>query len=417
MASVVKITYNEDTNNLKISCNNNVFDVSRICNISIKEWAFPFSKKGIKWNGIYDELRDFTDEDDFVVYFNGDSLSFEILKYALSETPAKLISTNNVVVIVYNENPFTTRITVNGIVFDTTRIQNRSIDEWVNPIHIRDLNWNGIYKELENYIGIDVFNIQFVGKQEFMKLLVQNCPKNIDVTYRMPNNISGKNKSKIFNSNDTSKINVTSNINAQDISAVTEQVKDKMKQEITDEEIDKNLENIPIKNAFIRKNAMAICAVISIILIFLPFCAFGVKATSADIEVSGQAVKATGFSALFGIEELKTMGNNKTFFAAFLFIIPVLIVVMNYIKQLKPYRRIIAIVAPTISILFEIITLISLRSHVIKYFNAAGGGDTSGVKFTTTPQIGFWLLLVSYILTAVIGLITYYGLNISKSKK
>lgn len=416
MSSTVKITYREEPYSLKMVCNDNTFDTTRIKGMPINEWAFPFSKKGAKWNGIYDELKEFTSEDDFIVYFDGDEDSFETIKYSLQDTPARLISTSNVVVILYSENPFTTKITVNGSVFNTTRIQNRSIDEWINPIHIRDLNWQGIFKELEDFIGIDIYNIQFVGKQEFMKLLVENCPPTVDVTYRMPNNIGTGNKKETVNLKFSNTAKSESKLNVQNISAVSGQVKDKMKQEISDDELNQNIDNIPIKNAFIKKNAMAICAVLSIVFTFLPFCGFGAKAEVADASALAE-VKASGFDALFGIEQLKVLGNNKTLFAITLFLIPVLIIVMNYIKQLKPYRRLIAIVAPAASIVCEILTVIFLRSHVVKYFNAGGGADVAGVEFNTSLKIGFWLLLASYILTAVVGFITYYGLQLPKKKK
>lgn len=104
MESIVKMVYKKDLNILKISCNGKAFDVSRIKDIPIEQWVFPFCSKGVKWNGLYEELKAFTERNDFTLHFDSDDTSFEIVKYALSETPAKLIGTNNIVTILYNEN-------------------------------------------------------------------------------------------------------------------------------------------------------------------------------------------------------------------------------------------------------------------------------------------------------------------------
>lgn len=146
MKPIVKIIYQKESNELKISCADKTFDIARIKDMPIEQWVFPFCSKGVKWNGLYEEMKTFTESEDFTLHFDSDNTSFEIVKYALAEMPVRLVGTNNIVTIIYNENPFTTKITVNGSVFNTTRIQNRSIDEWLNPIQIRDLQWNGILK-------------------------------------------------------------------------------------------------------------------------------------------------------------------------------------------------------------------------------------------------------------------------------
>ena len=412
MQTIVKIAYRNEPNSLKITSEDKVFDTSRIENMQVQEWAFPFCIKGVKWKGLYEELKQFTGKSDFIIYFDGQDDAFEIIKYSLEDVPVKLISTNNNVVILYSENPFTTKITVNGKIMDTTRIQNRSIDEWIKPIQIRDLSWKGIFKELEDFIGIDVYCIQFVGKQELMNPLINECPKNVDITFRSTSFTSKNNSPKITNQMKNNNVvnfmsDITSKVNAQNIAESSAQVIDKFKKQVSDEEINNNIQSIPIKNEFIRKNAMAICALISLVLTFLPFFGFSVETVGYE-----EKVTVTGITALFG--------ENRTIISLTLFIGPILIIIMNYINALKPYRRIIALLVPLLCIIFEIFTAVALRSVVMNTMGIAdSAAKTLGgsIDYNTSLMIGFWLILLSYVLTAIIGFITYYGLNTINNKR
>lgn len=407
MESIVKMLYKKDLNILKISCNGKAFDVSRIKDIPIEQWVFPFCSKGVKWNGLYEELKAFTESNDFTLHFDSDDTSFEIVKYALSETPAKLIGTNNIVTILYNENPFTTRITVNGNVFNTARIQNRSIDEWINPIQIRDLQWNGIFEELSEFIGTDIYKIYFVGKQEFMKLLIDKCPKNVDVFYRDPKIAEKVNKIKqpVKSTPNTASNNIPK-VNMESVSLAAKKAAEKLKVTSSDSETSENLNQIPIKNAFIRKNIMSFCALISIIFAFLPFASFSAKAG----DVTGNKISVSGFETLFGVNEIK-VGSNSSIFGLILFLVPIIIIVMNYIKPLKPFKKYIAVGAPALGIIGEFITFFDLRGTFKTFI------QDEGAKLSSSLGIGFFLILVSFILTAVVGLMIYHGMQLPKNKK
>ncbi|WP_195368926.1 zinc ribbon domain-containing protein [Coprococcus comes] len=180
----VKATYIKDNGELKITYNEKKFDTSRIKNISIEQWAYPFLNKGIKWNGLYEELKDFTGCTEFILQFDSDEESFATIKNALASQPVKLVGTNNTVTIVYSENPFSTRITINGKVFDTTLLQNRCIDEWIQPFQVREVHWNGIFKELEDYIGTDKYTVYFMGDQKLMSYLIDACPETVSIFYK-----------------------------------------------------------------------------------------------------------------------------------------------------------------------------------------------------------------------------------------
>ena len=407
MKPIVKIIYQKESNELKISCADKTFDIARIKDMPIEQWVFPFCSKGVKWNGLYEEMKTFTESEDFTLHFDSDNTSFEIVKYALAEMPVRLVGTNNIVTIIYNENPFTTKITVNGSVFNTTRIQNRSIDEWLNPIQIRDLQWNGIFEELETFIGTDIYTVNFIGKQEFMKLLIDKCPKSVDVFYRDPKIAEKVNKGKQkMKSLPDSTSNVLPKVNVDSVSIVAKKTAKKLKNTASNSEASENLHSIPIKSPFIRNNIMSICALISVIMAFLPFASFCAKAG----DETGNKVSVSGFETLFGIKELK-VGTNNSIFALILFIVPVPIIVMNYIKPLKPFKKYIAIGAPALGIIGEIITFLDLKGLFKTYI------VEEGTELKATLGIGFFLILASFVLTAVVGLIVYHGMELPKKKK
>ena len=408
MQNIVKIIYKKQTNELNITCSDKVFDVSRIKDVALEQWVFPFSAKGTKWKGLYEELKLFTESDNFILHFDSDNDSFEIVKHALSNVPVKLVGTNNIATIIYHENPFTTKIMINGSVFDTMLIQNRCIDEWINPIKIRELRWDGLFKELEKSIGTDIYTLYFVGEQKFMELLIDNCPENVNIFYRDPKITSQAYKTQ---SAANAVSNIASKVNEDNISAVKNKAINAIKQSAENTDNTANTDHIPIKNSFIRNNILALCAACSLIFLVLPFASFSVGAATEDIVVESTKVSVSGFEALVGVKEIK-IGSNSTIFAIFLLIIPLLIITMNYIKPLKSTKKWIAIGAPVIGILFEIITLLDIK----KIFNTFLIAEEE-VKLKTSLGIGFFLILISYILTIIVGLIIYHNMRLPKKKK
>ena len=254
MNKTVKIKYDPEEKKAVITYEGRSFDTSRIDGKPIEEWAYPFIIKQVRWNGLFDELCSFLGgEKNYVVLFEGADADLEVLKGALSETTAKLAGTNNKVSIMYNNTQLTTKISVNGKMLDTSKIQNRSIDEWINPIQFRDIKWEGIFKEIENEVNTDIYTIRFMGKQEDMKVLMDACPQNVDIVYgaARAGRSGGAASSKASGTgNGISAGNMIGNIKGAVGSVNAGSVKDiagKMTQEVSDEEINKNLENMPIK--------------------------------------------------------------------------------------------------------------------------------------------------------------------------
>lgn len=411
MGKTVKIKYDSNTFETRIMFGERIFDTSRINGKEISDWAYPFIVKNIRWNGIYDELKSFVGETEkFQIQFDGAEKDLDVLRTALKNTSVRVAGMNNKVVILYKREPLTTKITVNGKVFDTSKLQNRYIDEWVSPFQFRDVKWDGIFQELERFIGTDLYTIQFVGEQDDMKELMKTCPENVDIFFKPPVAEPQSNNSVAHDAT-KARGNLRQNFSEKNISQIAENAIGKMSQKVSDEEINQNLQSIPIKNEFIRKNAMAICAVLSIIFAIFPFIKAVTETSSEYTDAISAGITLNGFTALFG--------SNGSLVTAILFLGPILIIIMNYIPQLKPYRKIIATIIPALCILFEILVFFVLKSTI-----TAGTDSVSSMaaeigvdqETSVTPQIGFFLLLLSYILTAIVGYITYYGMKLPVKK-
>lgn len=184
MAKKVKIQYTAEPPHTEITADGKQMDTSRIEGRRLEEWAYPFFVQKVHWNGIREELKAFTGTDDVHIQFQGTEQEMRILQDAVKGTPMRVAGTNNRVVILYNRDALTTRITVNGKMFDAARLQNRSIEEWIEPFQFRDLRWDGIFQELENALGTDEYSIQFAGDQEDMRELMQHCPETVSLTFK-----------------------------------------------------------------------------------------------------------------------------------------------------------------------------------------------------------------------------------------
>lgn len=442
---IVKGIYKKDKDQLTFTYNDKIFDTSVIKELSVKQWAYPMMYKGTKWNGLYEELSRFVGEKEFALQFDSDEESYNTVKEAMSEYPVKLVGMSNSVIIKYSENPFTTDITVNGRNFDAELIQNRCIDEWIAPFSIRNIKWDGIFEELAKAIGVDTYTINFEGDRSFMNMLIDNCPAGVNVFYYTPknetiggskkklsstgkvdsrnNNVANKSNNNVSNGGNRSgagNINGNGNQsynNAENQSTSQGFVKPNMesvkrathalKESMTSAETVENMDNIPIKNKFIRNNIMTIIATISIVFLFLPYVGFKAELMG----VSQKILSSSGMGAIFGMKDIK-VGTNTSIFAIFLLIVPIIMIVMNYIKPLNPYKKIIAVVMPIVGIVMDIVTLLDIKSLINSYAKLAGADSMIHMSI----GIGFILIIVSYILMAVCGLMIYHNLKIPKRK-
>lgn len=403
MENTVEIIYRKQTNELNIRYGDKIFDTSLIKDIPLEQWVFPFYAKGTRWRGLYEELKLFTGNDTFVLHFNSDKDSFVTVKHALNDTPVKLVGANNIVTIIYHENPITTKIVINGNVLDTNSIENRYIDEWIAPIQIRGIQWNGVFNEIERLLGTDIYTLYFVGEQKFMELLIDNCPETISIFYKDPQVANPVHNSKMSAS-------AASKITLDNISNVAGKALKTIKENSEESaENNANTNNLPIKNTFIRNNIMTLCAICSILLLFLPFASFSATASIENAEMTSRESSISGFEAIFGIKDIK-IGANSSIFALFLLIIPILIIAINYIRISKLPQKWIAVAAPALGIIVEIITLLDIRKLYKTFIT------TEGVTLKTSLGIGFILIFIVYLVTIIIASVIYHNMKLPKKK-
>lgn len=204
MSKTVKVTYNSETLMTEITVDGQSFDTSRINGKEIADWAYPFMMRKIKWNGFYDEMVEaLGGEKSFDLIFDGSEDDLNELKEAWEDAPVNIISeecSGNNVVIEYDEDTLSTNITVNGVPFDTSRINGKEIDDWVYPFMMRKVKWDGIFEELANVTGSEEYTIEFSGSNSAMKVLMEECPEDVEIIKNK--NKSADNKAAVNSNND-----------------------------------------------------------------------------------------------------------------------------------------------------------------------------------------------------------------------
>lgn len=186
MSKIVKVTYNAETLETQIIVDGQPFDTSRINGKEIADWAYPFMVRKVRWNGFYDEMiAALGGEKAFDLVFEGSEEALAELKESLEDAPVNFISgdVRNIVVITYDADSLTTQITINDQPFDISRIDGKEIDDWVYPFMMRKVKWDGIFEEMRNVLGTDEYEIHFSGKRAAMKVLMEECPETVSITY------------------------------------------------------------------------------------------------------------------------------------------------------------------------------------------------------------------------------------------
>lgn len=190
MNKLVKVTYNAETLETVINVDGQSFDTSRISGKEIADWAYPFMVRKVRWDGFYDEMvAALGGEKAFDLVFEGSDEALAELKEAWEDAPVNVVSgeQGNIVTIMYDADSLTTEITVNGQPFDTARINGKEIEDWVYPFMMRKVKWNGIFDELKSVLGTDEYDIQFSGSRAAMKVLMEDCPETVTISYQKSN--------------------------------------------------------------------------------------------------------------------------------------------------------------------------------------------------------------------------------------
>ena len=188
MGRTVKVVYHADTLQTEITVDGEPFDTSRINGKEIDVWAYPFMLRKIKWNGFYEEMVEaLNGEKEFDLIFEGSEKALAELKEAWEDAPISIITQENLplVKITYNENPLITEILIDGKVFDTSKIKDMEIEDWVYPFLVKKIKWNGIFDELAQAVGSESYVIQFVGDTQFGELLKSECRWKRIINYKI----------------------------------------------------------------------------------------------------------------------------------------------------------------------------------------------------------------------------------------
>ena len=198
MANKVEVIYDDKTLETLITVNGKSFDTSRINGKEIADWAYPFMMRKVRWNGFYDEMvQALGSQKAFDLVFEGSDEALAELREAWENAPVNVVSgssTENAVVIVYDENTLTTEITVNGQPFDTSRINGKEIADWVYPFMMRKVKWEGIFEELAKVVESQEYTIQFSGSNAAMNELMEECPESVSIQKNKGNYLQTSNE-------------------------------------------------------------------------------------------------------------------------------------------------------------------------------------------------------------------------------
>lgn len=141
---------------------------------------------------------------------------------------------------------------------------------------------------------------------------------------------------------------------------------------------------------------IGLCAV-SIIALFLPFLT-----VSAEVDIMGYSggskQSTTGFTAI-----------QEGFFGILLLVGPVVLALLDFIKPLEKYKRILSVAIPVACFVDLIIIIFQANSAS---FNAGGGGF--GVEANVSIGIGAILAGLSYIACALLGAKMYHNVKFDK---
>lgn len=400
MGNLAKIKYCSEPLSVSIFVNGERMNTDKIDNVRIDEWIYPFKNKNAVWYGLEKEIKKLVNNNDTItIEFDGDINSRELLKKMLPNVTVKVGGASNIINILYDDKNFTTKIVINGEIFDTSTIQNRAIEEWLEPINIAGINWKGVFNEIEAQIDSKEYTINYIGSAESMIKLIEKAPSTVSI----------KSKSVVDKKNTTTSgssiVNNIANIGSKISSGATSAINNKK----TSSYKEKSNDNVKLNsNNFFINNLQKICAFMCYIFYFLPF-AKAVFEAENEYASASDSLTVNGFTATFG--------GSGTFVGITILLGPAIIIALDYIAQLKPYKKIISTIGPLVCILFEIMTFIALKGTMKSGANISGDMvEETEMSTKVGIQYGFVLVLIMYIVMGIAGYISYYGLKLPGKK-
>lgn len=157
-----------------------------------------------------------------------------------------------------------------------------------------------------------------------------------------------------------------------------------------------SFQNREINKEFILKNINTILAVFTILLMTLPMVVLKPWYATNSVAISGIDL-ATGVAFT---DESSAYPN---FFACLMILIPILSIVVNYVKQLAKIKKIVLLVAPTA----VIVCLFLAKNLFASVMNEE-------INKMVTTSLGFWLYLIASLIWLVVNFLQYENLPLSK---
>ena len=190
MSDLVKVVYDGDIHTAIITVNGHPFNTKKIDGKEIADWAYPYTLRDIAWKGFYAEMVDaLNGKKSFDLLFYGPDTALRELATSLRGMPVR-VAADNEVKISYDDNEQHTDIKINGKRLDTSDLNGRSITEWVRPFSSHGVKWNGIFTELADIIGSEIYTVKFIGSSRSMTELIIERPESVNIIFE---NIDTKN--------------------------------------------------------------------------------------------------------------------------------------------------------------------------------------------------------------------------------
>ena len=150
----------------------------------------------------------------------------------------------------------------------------------------------------------------------------------------------------------------------------------------------------------ILKNLTAILCALIIVALILPFASFSATASSSFVSAEAESESLSGFTFVMGGGILGILFG----------LMPVLILAACYLPQLSAYKKYISLGASVLGIVLQFIVPGQYSSSSSSDY---GAGSVS-VDVSATYKLGFWVILVLFIIQAAVAVIQFFNLKGNK---
>lgn len=150
----------------------------------------------------------------------------------------------------------------------------------------------------------------------------------------------------------------------------------------------------------LKQHILTILCTVALILLFLPFFSM-----NTEMEILGQSSSSS--TTITGFDAIK-----EVFLGWGLVIGPILLVAMNYVKQLEKHKGLLSIIVPVVCLFIEIITFFQAKGASA---SASGGNGMASAEIRASLGIGFFALLLVYLGMIVAGAVLYHNFTLDKA--